>query len=127
MSDDKMTESRPVDTVKVTVIGTGDASHLASGVVAVTPGVNQPNLVTQVVTPIVAIGVRFGYDWCTAFVGTMIAGGVVDHALPHAGVIALLKDAAVLASCMSGVGLARNAATVFSGLEKRFPLASGNV
>src|SRR5579863_7484866 len=72
--DAKVTASRPVGAVTVAVIGTDDASHLPSGTVATTPGPHQPNVVIEVIKPLVAIIVRFGYTFGTALVGLLTAG-----------------------------------------------------
>src|SRR5580765_8450881 len=96
--DGKTTESRPVDTVKVAVIGTGDASRLDSGVVAVTPGQHQPNLVTQVVTPLMALAVRFGYAWCTAFVGGVTTAGLLSGKLNQTEAVPIIELAALFAT-----------------------------
>lgn len=124
MSDDKMTESRPVDTVKVSVIGTGDASKLESGMVAVTPGANQPNLVMQVFSPVVAVAIRFGYDWVKAFLGTAVVGKMAEGGVPNLNV---LQAAILSATVIALIGLLYNLATVFSGLEKKYPLLTGSV
>ena len=126
-TDSKVTQSRPVEPVTVAIIGTGDGSKLPSGTIAETPGAHEPNVIVKVVTPIVALMVRFGYDWCVSFSGSMLAGGVTTKVLPHTDLESMLWAAAILATSIAGVGAVKNAATVFSGLEKKFPLASGSV
>lgn len=127
MTDEKSTESRPVEPVTVAIIGTGDGSKLPSGTVASTPGAHEPNIVVKVVTPIVAIMVRFGNDFCVSFSASLLAGGLTEKVLPHTDFNGLVAGAAFLAACVAGVGAVKNSATVFGGLEKRFPLASGSV
>lgn len=125
--DHKTTESRPVQPVTVAIIGTGDGSRLPSGTIAETPGKHEPNIIVKVVLPIVALLVRFGYDWCVSFSGSMLAGGVTTKVLPHTDLESMLSGAIILATSIAGVGAVKNAATIFSGLEKKFPLASGSV
>jgi hypothetical protein len=126
--DPKTTESRPVDTVQVTVIGTKDASKMESGVVAVTPGLHEPNLVVKVISPVVAVGVRFGYDWCQAFLGSAIVTKILaGEAVPIVPAVSVIRVAALGATVIAVIGLLKNAMTIFSGLEKKFPLESGNV
>ncbi len=82
--------------VVVTMVGTGDGggSPLTSGTQAKTPD-HQPDLVVNVVTPALAIAVRFVNLFLTTIVATM--------------------------------GLLKDLVTIFSGLERKFPLASGSV
>ncbi len=127
-TDHKTTESRPVAPETVSVIGIADTSKLPSGTVAVTPDPHQPNMIINVVSPMVALAVRFGYDWCMAFGGITGAGGLGgDKLIHHTDLVSLLTTAAIVATCVAGLGLVKNFATVFSGLEKKFPLASGSV
>jgi len=113
--------------VAVTVIGTKADDIPAPGTIATTPKQTQPNLIVNVVTPLMAIAVRFGNDWCVSFSGAMLAGGITTKVIPQTDFASMLTAAAILATCVAGVGAVKNAATVFSGLEKRFPLASGSV
>lgn len=129
VDDPKVTQSRPVETVTVAVLGTGDSSHLPSGTVAVTPGAHQPNVIVEVITPLVAILVRFGYTFGTALVGLVTAGitPAGSKLLYTSDFYHLVLTCASLAVPVAGLGLLKDLTTVFSGLEKKFPLASGSV
>ncbi len=119
----------PIAPVAVTVIGTGPdpgAAPLTTGTVAVTPD-HQPNVMVNVITPFVAIMVRFGNNFCVSLAGSLAAGGMTSKVMPHSDFVGLVEPAVILALCIAGVGLVKDFATVFSGLEKRFPLASGSV
>ena len=109
--------------VAVSVIGVSDSK---TPTVVVTPD-HEPNYIVTFISPIVAIFVRFGYEFCISLAGSMAAGGITTSVLPHTDFISLLKPAVFLAACIAGIGLLKNLATVFSGLEKKFPLASGSV
>ncbi len=127
-TDHKTTVSRPVTPETVSVIGIADTSTLKSGTVAVTEDPHQPNMIINVISPLVALIVRFGYDWSTAFVGIAGAGGLGgDKLIHHTDLLSLLQTAAIVSTCVAGLAAMKNAATIFSGLEKRFPLASGSV
>ena len=120
-------KTEPIQPVPVTIIGTLADSGLTTGTIATTPGSHQPNLVAQVVTPIVAILVRFGNTFCVSLAGSLMAGGLTVKVMPHTDFIGLVEPSVFLAACIAGVGLIKDSATVFSGLEKRFPLSSGSV
>ncbi len=123
MSPDLKTE--PIPPVPVTVISDGASPSLA-GTIATTPGA-QPNLLVNVVTPIVAITVRFLNAFCVALSGALVAGGLGQTVLPHGSLVDIVKPSIILALTIAGVGFIKDCATVFSGLEKKFPLASGSV
>lgn len=127
MADPIKVETQPIAPVPVTIIGTGDGqSPSLAGTIATTPG-QQPNLLVNVVTPFMAIAVRFGNGFCVAFVGALTAGGLGQTVMPHGSLIDIIKPSVILALSIAGVGLIKDCATVFSGLEKKFPLASGSV
>ena len=129
MPDPIKLETQPVPPVAVTIIGTGDGkSPSLAGTIATTPG-QQPNLLINVVTPFMAIMVRFGNTFCVAFSGALAAGGLTGQTgiVPHGDIGDLIKSAALIALITAGVGMIKDSATVFSGLEKKFPLASGSV
>ena len=123
MADEKtVTEVMPP--VSVTVLGTGDG--LVKGAKATTPP-DQPNIVLNVVQPLVAIAVRFGNVFCVSLSGSLAAGGMTSTIIPHAYFGQMVKPAIILAACIAGMGLVKDLGTVFMGLEKRFPLLTGSV
>jgi hypothetical protein len=123
MTDEKtVTEVMPP--IAVTVIGTGDG--LTRNVTATTPH-DQPNLAVNIISPLVAIAVRFGNTFCVSLAGSLAAGGITSKVIPHSDIGGMLEPAVILAACIAGVGLIKDFGTVFSGLEKKFPLASGSV
>ena len=124
MTDVKVEAIQPVP---VTIIGTMADSVPTTGTIATTPRPDQPNLIVQVVTPIMAILVRFGNTFCVSLAGSLMAGGLTAKVMPHTDFVGLVGPSAFLAACIAGVGLIKDSATVFSGLEKKFPLSSGSV
>lgn len=112
----------PIPPVSITTIG---ETALPPTVVQTPAG--HPNLVVTVVTPLVAILVRFGNTFCVSLAGTLAAGGLTTTLMPHTNLVGLIQSAAIIAASIAGVGLVKDCATVFSGLEKTFPLASGSV
>lgn len=133
IDDTKMTESREIPTVQTTVVGIGPTTsdHLPTGTVAITPGPAQPNLVVNVVTPIVAVSVRFVNTFLTTLTGLVIAamasnaaGAQVIHATTFWH---LVMDCATLSVASAGVGLLKDLVTIFGRLEGKYPLMTGNV
>lgn len=127
MEEQKMTESRPVEHVVTTVIGTGDGSRLANGTIAETPGSNTPNLVVKVIPPLVAILVRFANAYVTTLVGLITAGIVGKDVIPAADFGALFVLCAKLSLAGPCVDALKNLVTVLGRLEGKYPLLTGSV
>ena len=129
MADDKTTESRPVEPINVTVIGTGDGSKLPPLLEAKTSGAHQPDFIVSVVPPIAAISIRFVNLFLTTFVGLVVASMT-----PAGGKLLYTSDFYHLAvTCASlavpgaALGFFKDLVTVFGKLEQKFPLATGSV
>jgi hypothetical protein len=127
--DEKTTTSTPMAPLQTTVIGVGDSDqrYLPSGTRAVTASPHQPDVILTVISPLLAILIRFGNIFCLTLAGALTAGGLSGTVIPHADFLAMVRPAIFLASCTAGVGFLKDLATIFSGLEKKFPLATGNV
>jgi len=128
--EEKMTESAPIPVVHATVVGVGPSTsdHLPTGTVAVTPGAAQPNLVLNVITPIVAIAVRFANTFLTTLVGLVMAGMTpAGDVLKANDFVELVLACATLSVAGAGVGLLKDLVTIFGRLEGKFPLLTGNV
>ena len=121
--DDKIV-NEVLSPVSVTLVGTGDGP--VKGTKATTPH-DQPNIVLNVVQPLVAIAVRFGNTFCVSLGGSLAAGGITSKVIPHQDFAQLIQASVFLAACIAGVGLVKDLGTVFMGLEKRFPLLTGSV
>lgn len=128
---DKMTESTKLEPVKIAMVGIGETSerHLPDGTVAVTPDPNQPNIITNVVAPIVAIGIRFANLFGTVFVGLVVAaftpaGGKL---LYTSDIWPMLATCASLAFPAALLGLFKDIVTIFGRLETKYPLLTGKV
>lgn len=126
MPDEKMTQSRPVENVTVAMIGTGDGGKLPTGTEAVTPDPHQPNIVVKVVTPVLAILIRFANAYVTALIG-LVTVGLTTDALPAADFGVLVIRCTGLAIAGPAVSLAKDIVTILGGLEKKYPLATGSV
>jgi hypothetical protein len=127
MPDPIKVDTAPIPPVEVTVIGNpSSGAPIPSGSVIPTPD-HQPNIVYNVVTPIVAIVVRFLNTFCISLAGLLGGGGLTQKLLPHADITSLVWSSVTLSACIAGVGLLKDCGTVFSGLEKKFPLATGSV
>ncbi len=126
---DKVTESRPVEPVTVAIIGNGDNSRLPPVAVAVTQGVNEPNIVVKVVTPMLASVVRFVNLFLTTFVGLVIAGMTPagSKLLYTNDFVHLVLICASLAFPGAALGFFKDLVTVFGKLEGKYPLATGSI
>lgn len=131
MTDEqKTTESRELHPVPVTVIGTGSATAgpapLTTGTTAITAAEHQPNLLITVISPIAAILIRFINSYLTVLVG-LVAAGMTSDVIPYTDFLDLLLRCAGLSVAGAGLGLLKDIVTVFSGLERRYPLQTGAV
>ncbi len=132
MADDpKMTESTPVEPVTVTMVGVGstDTKFLPSGTVATTPGSTQPDVVLNVVQPVVAITVRFGNLFGTTLVGLLVAamtpaGGKLLYTGDFLHMVTLCAN---LSLPVAALGLIKDLVTLFGRLENKYPLLTGKV
>ncbi len=135
MADDKV-ERRventvgPIAPVEVAIIGTPPPSGapLETGTVATTPD-HHPDVVMRVVTPIMAIFVRFANLYLTTLVGLLVAAMT-----PIGGKLLYSKDfwhmfmlCSSLAFPGAFLGLLKDLITVFGRLEGKYPLATGSI
>lgn len=111
--------------VPVTVVGSGTRTPLLSGVQAETPD-HLPDVLIQVVSPLVAILIRFANAYLTMLVG-LITAGMATNIIPASDFIHLVGACAKLSVAGAGLGLLKDLLTVFSGLERKYPLATGSV
>lgn len=129
--DDKMTASTPIEPLHATVVGVGPAAEkfLPSGTVAATPGTAQPNVVMNVVSPFVAIAVRFVNTFLTTLVGLVMAGMTPagQNVIKANDFVHLVLACATLSVAGAGVGLLKDLVTIFGRLENKFPLGTGSV
>ncbi len=124
--DGKITESRPVEPVTVAVIGTGDGSRLPTGTTATTPNPHEPNILVQVVSPLVAVSIRFINTFLTVLLG-ILTGAMATNVITAPDFLHLLYKCAGLSVAGAVVGLLKDLVTVFGRLEQKNPLLTGNV
>lgn len=126
----KQTDPSPLPPVSVTVIGqggvTGGPAPMRSGTIATTPAAHQPNLLITVISPLLAILIRFLNTYLTILVG-LVAAGMTSDAIPSTDFLHLLLTCAGLSVAGAGMGLLKDLVTVFGRLESKFPLLTGNV
>lgn len=111
--------------VAVTLVGTGDGAPMANGQVVNTPD-HQANLVVQVVTPLMAIIIRFANAYLTALVGLLI-GGPTTGLIPASDFWHLIVVSSGLALAGPIVGAIKDVITILTGLERKYPIETGNV
>lgn len=120
------TEPVQIPPVEVTVIGTGTgASPLTTGTTGTTPD-HQPNILVTVISPLMAILIRFANAYLTMLVG-LITAGMATNIIPASDFLHLVKACAQLSVAGAGLGLLKDLVTVFGGLERKYPLATGSV
>jgi len=120
-----------VPDVPVAIIGTQatqpGAAPIETGTRGITPD-HQPNLIVQVVTPIVALVVRFVNMYLTTFLGLLTLAGVTgDKVLPVTDLESAVRIAAWGALVTAAFGLVKNLVTIFGKLEGKFPLLTGSI
>lgn len=131
--------TEPIANLTVPIIGVrteGTGTPLVDGQVIVTPD-HQPNLVMQIVGPVTALLVRNVYLYLKSLLGTLTTtmgtaviptgGNPVLEAMHALTFVQLLVTAAGLAVAPTAIGILGDLITIFSGLEKKFPLATGSV
>lgn len=127
MADTDNLSTAPIEPVAVTIIGTGDGSvPITSGTVATTPGKQQANLAITVVSPLMALSVRFVHTYLGSVI-TLLTAGMTSSAIPAADFWHLVLRCASLAFAGAAILSMKDILTVLSGLEKKWPLMTGNV
>jgi hypothetical protein len=111
-------------TVPVTVVDTGLVKNLEPGLVKTPAG--EPNLMLNIVSPIVAIIVRFIHTYLTTVVGLITAGMVTD-VLPAREFADLVKVCAQLSLAGAVIGALKDTITILGKLEGKYPLVTGGV
>jgi hypothetical protein len=130
--DDKTAPIAPVSVAVVgslptMMTGTGTGSPLTTGTVGTTPD-HQPNIVLNVITPVVAITVRAVTLFLTTFSAALAVAGVGGKdVLPVADMQHAINLAMWMGLSAAGVGTVKNLITIFSGLEGKYPLGTGSI
>lgn len=124
-----VTNEIPPVTVAMIGTGTGDGGGVTSipnGTILETPD-GHPNIQANVVTPVVAILVRFVNVYLTTLVGLLTAGGLGNEVFGNIDFHSLLVKSAIGALSVAGIAAIKNVVTVFGRLEGKFPLATGSI
>lgn len=123
------TKTEPIQPMVATVVGT--SGGLADGTVATTPHQDQPNVVIRVVTPLMAILVRFANNYVGSLLGLISLGTAgkmgLDSLIPPMDFLTLLRLSLVSALIPPIYPLLKDCITVLGGLERKFPLLTGSV
>lgn len=125
MGEQKLSPPEPMGPLQVTVIGTGDGKMIDTGTVGKTPS-GEPNLIVTVVSPIVAILVRFVNAYLTMLVA-LVGAGMTTDVIPATDFINLVSACAKLSLAGAGLGALKDVVTIVGKLEHKFPLATGSV
>lgn len=122
MTDEKRTVE-VLPPVPVTIVGTGDG--LVPGTKATTPP-DQPNIVVNVVQPVVALLIRALNVYAGSVAG-LVTVGMTSTELPAADFTHLLLKCAGLAIAPTVVLMIKDVVTITAKLEQKFPLLTGSV
>ena len=127
MVDEQKLVTEPVEPVLVTMIGTGTGTGapITNGTTAVTPD-HMPNVIVRVVSPVVAVAIRFAHAYLTTLLG-LVTVGLTTDALPAADFVHLVQRCAELSLAGPGVALGKDLLTLLGDLEKKYPLLTGSV
>lgn len=118
--------------IPVSIIATHNeetpGAPLKQGVTATTPD-HQPNLVVNIVTPLMAVLVRFVNQFLTTLVGLVGAGMTPagGKLLQATDFYHLVLTCAGLSIAGAGFGLIKDLVTVFGRLENKYPLLTGSI
>lgn len=125
MPEDKLVVD-VVPPVPVTIVGTG--TGLVPGTQASTPH-DQPNVVLNVISPLVAIAVRFINTFLVQLVGLLVAAMTPEggRLLYTGDFLQLVMTCAALSVPAAGLGLLKDCVTIFGRLEGKYPLWTGGV
>lgn len=120
-----------MEDVKVFLTGTGNGGlQPGTEAMATTPG-GQPNVVIEVIKPIVTIAVRFGHLMFVTAAGILTAAGADKvtglDVIPFTDFQDLLWKAAYVGACVAFTGAVKDFGTLFGKLESKFPFLTGNV
>lgn len=118
--------------VTVSIVGTestdgGGVAPTPSGTVASTPGTGQPNLLINVVSPLMALVVRFVSLFLVTFSGFLTTAGIGIKIFAATDLQSLVVAGAWMSLVVAGVGLVKNLVTIFGRLEGKYPLATGSI
>lgn len=116
------TQNQPIVVAAVGNTGTGTGS---GDVVLETPD-GHPNVTLKVITPFIAIVVRFVHLFLKTFAGSFTAEKAMEY-FSSASVHHDINYALLAALATAGFGLVTDLITIFKGLEGKYPLATGSI
>lgn len=121
-----------IEPVTVAVVGDKAADNIPSGTIAVTPN-SLPNVVVKVVSPLVAVLIRFLNLYLSTLIGIltlrMVPAGdnMVVQTIQAIDFYHLIVTAGSIAFAPAIFGFLKDCITILTGLEKKYPLSTGSV
>jgi hypothetical protein len=116
-----------VPPISAAIVATGGiGGFIPPGTTALTPGATQPNVLITVITPLTAIMVRFVNAFLTTLVG-LVTAGATTNIIPASDFYHLVLKCAGLSVAGAGIDAMKNILTIFTKLEAKYPLSTGNV
>jgi hypothetical protein len=120
------------DQVTVSIVGGANEKEMQSGPImsgtlATTPA-NQPNLLINVVPPVLAVTVRFIHLFLTTFVGLLTVAGVGGaDTFGAVNFNEVFRTCAIGGLSVAGMGALKDIITIFGRLEGKYPLVTGSI
>lgn len=118
----------PVAVVGTSLAGTGDGGLAPSParLEAETPE-GSPDLLVRVVSPLMAIAVRYINTFLVSFTGLLGAQSVGVKIFTATELHDVMAAAAWASIWVANMGLLKNLVTIFGKLEGKYPLATGSI
>ncbi len=112
--------------VAVTVIGTKGDAIPADGTIATVASPSAPNVQIRTITPFIAVLIRFCNNFSLGMAGSLGAVWGTGY-IPFTGAVDGFRKAFVMTLIVVIPVMLKDVATAFSGLEKKYPLATGSI
>lgn len=121
----------PETPVTISIVGTGNGTGggdapTPNQTIAKTPG-EGPNLLVNVVPPMMAVLVRFLNTFLTSFVGLLTAAGFGVGTTLGANLQGTIREAATVSLVIAAMATLKNLITIFGRMEGKYPLATGSI
>lgn len=121
---DPAVKTMPADPVVIAPVQVAVIGPSAPQQTVTTPD-HLPNIVLTTITPLIAIGVRFANVYLLTLLGLL--GTSITGAIAAPDFLHLLIKCGEMALAPAILALGKDLLTVLTGLEKKFPLATGAV
>jgi hypothetical protein len=117
--------------VQIAIVGTestagGGVAPTRTGTIAETPG-NQPNLLINVVGPIVAVAVRAANTFLETSLSVATLAGLGTKVFAAGDFHTVFMASVIAGATAAGLATVKNLITIFGRLEGKYPLLTGSI